>query len=107
MIEVTYNRRQHSVTMSGHAYSDVPGRDLVCAAASALAYTLADNVRKMYAKEMARSKTINMELGKAEISCVPVRKYQPDVEMILDAICAGFALLSASYPQYLTYALKP
>ena len=44
MILVTYYRSYNRLTVEGHAHSGEPGKDLVCASASILAYTLAANV---------------------------------------------------------------
>jgi len=47
MIEVKYDRRHLTVTVTGHAKSDEPGKDLVCAAATILTYTLAGNAESL------------------------------------------------------------
>ena len=41
MIEVTYYREHNRLTVKGHARSAEPGRDLICAACSILALTMA------------------------------------------------------------------
>ena len=40
MIRVTYEPREHRLRVEGHALAAPAGEDLVCAAASALAWTL-------------------------------------------------------------------
>ena len=44
MTEITYNHQEKKVTIKGHAQSGEYGNDLVCAAVSALTYTLAENI---------------------------------------------------------------
>jgi uncharacterized protein YsxB (DUF464 family) len=98
MIEVTYYRQHNRVTVKGHAGSGPEGHDLVCAAVSALALTLAGNVSHMEAQEAVRNVVINLKEGNAEIQCTPYRRYKDSVEQIYQAICVGFELLATKYP---------
>lgn len=105
MINVTYYRKHNRVTVKGHAHSDEPGRDLVCAGASALAYTLAANVGHLESLGQVRDVTVKMEPGDCEISCKPKGKYAATVRMILEAVCVGFELLAVNTPEYITYEI--
>ena len=91
MIRITRQGKTH-VTLQGHAGSDVYGRDLVCAAVSALVLTLAANVEGMEGAE------ISLEAGNSRIQC------GPDGEAAFDCICLGFALLAKKYPDYVCYS---
>ena len=105
MIEVTYYRNHNRLTVKGHAYSEEPGRDLVCAGASALAYTLAANVGNLEANGCVRDVTVKMEPGDCEIGCKPKGKYAATVGRIMEAVCVGFELLASSRPQYISYEI--
>ena len=105
MIQVVYHRSYHRVTVEGHAQSGDPGHDLVCAAASALAYTLAGNVANLADHGQAKKPTMELSVGKAEIVCSPVSRFRATVTMIFDAVCVGFELLAAHYPDYITYEI--
>lgn len=105
MIKVTYFREHSRVTVKGHAYSDEPGKDLVCAGVSALAFTLAENVGYMQQSGYVRDVTVKMDPGDCEIACRPKGKYKDTVRLILEAVCVGFALLAASTPEYITYEI--
>ncbi len=92
MIRIT----RHSpgcVSVEGHANSDVYGKDLVCAAVSALVLTLAANVEKMKGAE------ILLEPGFSRIQC------RPDAVgiAVFDCICKGFEMLAGKYPEYVCY----
>lgn len=105
MIQVVYYRNYNRLTMEGHALADAPGHDLVCAGASALAYTLAANVGNMEANGQVKDVTVKLESGKAEISCRPRTKYTAIVARIFEAVCVGFEMLAASNPQYISYEI--
>lgn len=90
MIRIT----RHSpgcVSVEGHANSDVYGKDLVCAAVSALVLTLAANVEKMKGAEMV------LEPGNCRIQC------GSEADAVFDCICKGFQMLAGKYPGYVCY----
>lgn len=91
MIRIT----RHSpacVTLEGHANRDVYGKDLVCAAVSALALTLAANVE---GKDNAE---ILLEPGNSRISCTPEAAGE------FDCLCKGFLLLAERFPECVCYS---
>lgn len=104
MITVTH-KNQYSVTIEGHAYSGEPGHDLVCAAASILAYTLADNVQAADANGWLRQMTVDLNEGAAEISCIPDDEHRGVVGLIFISVCAGFRLLAATHPENIEYKI--
>ena len=103
MIHVTYYREYNRVTIEGHAGSGPEGHDLVCAAVSALALTLAGNVSYMEAQEAVRNVIIDLKEGNAEIQCTANRRYKESVAQIYRAICVGFELLATKYPKNISY----
>lgn len=105
MIKVVYHRSYHRVTVEGHANSGEAGHDLVCSAASALAYTLAANVANMADSKQVRIETLEMAPGKAEISCKPVNRLKDTVALVYQAVCVGFEILAHDYPQYISYEI--
>lgn len=105
MIQVTYHRKYHRLTVEGHAQSGEPGHDLVCAAASTLAYTLAANVANMADHAQVRGPVMDLNPGKAQVSCNPVSRFQSTVTLIFDAVCVGFELLAANYKDYISYEI--
>lgn len=106
MIEVVYNRKKLILTVKGHAQSGEAGHDLVCSAASILAYTLAGNVAQMSAnKKQVRRPVIELDSGDAKISCSPVHGMQSVVTLVFDSVCAGFDILAQQYPQNVHYSV--
>ena len=106
MIHVTYYRQYNRVTVEGHAGSGPEGHDLVCAAVSALALTLAGNVKYMEAQDAVHGVTIHLGEGNAEIQCTAYRRYKDSVEQIFRSICVGFELLSTKYPDNISYDVR-
>ena len=106
MIEVIYYRQYNRVRIEGHAGSGPEGHDLVCAAVSALALTLAGNVSYMEAQEAVHGVIINLDEGNAEIQCTPYRRYKDSVEQIFRSICVGFELLATKYPGNISYDVR-
>lgn len=99
MIEVTYKRGRHSLTVRGHAYSGVAGHDLVCASASILAYTFVANVQNAERQwdDMPEARYIVKE-GLVKVNCAPPADKAEALSVILDGIVTGFSLLADSYP---------
>lgn len=107
MIEITYTRRENKVVIQGHAGAGKKGEDIVCAGVSALANTLAANVRHWdkFGKLIGGPKSFLQE-GFGEISCNPKPKYEQSVKQVFTAICAGFELCAVSAPEHVKFIIE-
>lgn len=105
MIDITYHRKFHRVTIKGHAHSAELGRDLICAAASALAYTLAENVNALHLSGAAKNTIVQMREGDAEICCDAHRKMRSVATLVYDTVCRGFEILQEHYPEHVRYTV--
>ena len=103
MIQVTYDREKLRLVIRGHAGSGPKGHDLVCAAVSALAMTLGANVADLAMDGIVRRQVLQLESGNCFVSCVPCGNKKPVVQLIYDAVCAGFQLLETLYPENIRY----
>lgn len=107
MIEIVYDRKKHRVAVRGHAQSGEKGHDLVCAAVSALTYTLAENVRQMSTvSKSVRRPIIDLNEGKATIACDAVHGMDATVTLIFDAVSIGYGLLAAQYKDNVTLKVE-
>lgn len=106
MIHVTYYRQYNRVTVEGHAGRGPEGHDLVCAAVSALALTLAGNVSYMKAQDAVYDEILKLEEGNAEIQCTPYRRYKESAQQIFRSVCVGFELLATKYPENIIYDVR-
>lgn len=106
MIKVVYRRKNHRLTITGHANSGEVGHDLVCASASILAYTLAANVENMTKAKQAGNPIISLSEGNANVYCRSKQGYKSVVTLVYDSVCVGFELLAKNYPDYLSYEIR-
>lgn len=106
MIEVIYYREHNRVTITGHAHSEEYGKDLICAAVSALALTLSANVGNMADKGYVREPVTRLDAGDAEICCKPKTIFRDSVRQVFMSICVGFEILADRYPEYISYSVR-
>ena len=106
MIEVIYERSIPRVTIKGHAGSGEVGHDLVCAAASILACTLASHVDGMKDSERVQFASVELNGGDSRISCEPKENYVLCARLIFDTIGAGFDILAQEYPENITFEIE-
>lgn len=103
MITVEYRKSQgRSIKVEGHANSAPYGEDLICAAASVLLYTLAQNM--MIVEEQGYVKGLNIveKQGNGEVS------YEESTDenaeniafCIFDTIWNGYMVLEKNFPNF-------
>jgi len=103
MIAVTYYRERDLLTVKGHAKSADYGKDLICAAVSALALTLGGNVEYMADSGCVTEPVVRLEEGDAQISCKPLSRFRAVVRQTFLSVCVGFELLAKKYPEYISF----
>ena len=91
-----------SLHVKGHAGQNVIGRDLVCASASILAYTLAQNIKIEEARGTLKyPPKLKLKEGDSIITCRA--KDEEGYASLLHTYCdfqTGYVLLAHNYPQY-------
>lgn len=106
MITVTYHRKYHRVTVEGHAAFDAAGKDVICAAASMITFTLADRVLELCNGEQATAPVTELKSGNATVSCKPKSRYDAVITLIFDTVCSGYRLLSENYPENIKFFIR-
>lgn len=104
----TYIKDAETIAMSveGHAGQAEKGQDLICSAASILAYTTAKYVQYVEKLEGFLMKPrIEIEDGHMLIEVVPTENYIAEVLNAFFVAEVGYSLLAQNYPQYVE--LKP
>jgi uncharacterized protein YsxB (DUF464 family) len=105
MIKVRFYQKpsQGSIhmTMKGHAGAAPKGEDLVCSAATMLAYTVAQAVQFLYEQGHMKIKPkIHVAEGSATVIATPTEEgYAPVLHTFWVAQC-GIHVLQKNYPQF-------
>lgn len=103
MINVICDREKLCLKVTGHARSDLPGRDLVCCSVSTLVYTLGTNVLAMEKKGWAELVKVELAPGRAEIAFVPGKGFRGMGLVCFDTVSMGLQMLARNYPQYILW----
>ena len=99
------NKESGSITLklTGHAGAAEKGKDIVCAGASILAYTVAQTLQFMYEEGSLQKKPhIKLEEGDTIIVAKPKSEYFTEALHTFYVAQVGYYLLSHSYPQYVS-----
>ena len=102
MIEVTFTEEGNvlSLQLNGHAGYAETGKDIVCASASILAYTVAQFVMAAESNgDLASPAEIRLEGGDTIITCEPSEDAMPAISNAYSFAQMGYALLAYNYPQ--------
>lgn len=105
MIDVQFDfdkeNKSISLKVKGHAGQANPGRDIVCAAASILDFTVAQMVKDIYKRKGLRKKPVlNMRNGDSAILCKPKEDCMDETLHVFFVAQTGYQLLSHNYPQF-------
>ena len=103
MITVRYDPRRFRLLIRGHAGAAPYGQDLVCAAASVLALTLAEHVKRLREEGSAADTRICLTGGSAAIACTPNPGHGKEVKQVFRTVCTGFEVLQRLYPEYIRF----
>ena len=99
------NKESGSITMklTGHAGADEHGKDIVCAAASILAYTVAQALQFQYEDDGLKKKPhIKLEPGDTVIVAKPKPERYEEALHTFFVAQVGYSLLANTYPQYVS-----
>ena len=88
------------VSVEGHAGYAAEGSDIVCAAASMLAFTLIEAIKNLDRKGMLESFYSSVYKGSIQLDFTVKEGSKECAEAVLESIAGGFALLSDNYPDY-------
>lgn len=89
------------LTLKGHAGMSTVGNDVICSAASILAYTVGQTVKTAY--EMGKLKykpTIKLKSGDALISCRAKADFLDEMIHTFLVVQTGYRLLASRYPNF-------
>lgn len=88
------------LVLEGHAGSAPEGEDLICAAASILAYTAAQEVREMEkAGKLRKRPRVELAKGLCRVTCTPRTEAQSEALHTYKVVQTGLRLLAESFPE--------
>ena len=99
MIDITFNPKDFTLDITGHAEHGKKGEDIVCSAISTLFYTLAHALyesREMLSGDLVFSD----EDGNGHLSCKPKEEYEGNIARTYWTILVGFDLVAKNYEKY-------
>ena len=101
MVTFTEKGRKLSLRLEGHAGYAEHGKDIVCASASILAYTVAQFVMEAeHNGDLVSPAEIRLGSGDTLISCEPSVGMYLGMQNTFLFAKMGYALLEHNYPQY-------
>lgn len=103
MIRATYDRADHRLTVTGHAGEGIEENKLLCAAASALTYTLAAALVDLCAAGQISEPDARLRPGDACLHCRSSYASRGAVLLTFDTVARGLALLASRYPAQMSY----
>ncbi len=103
MIEIIYRRKEHSLTVAGHAQADVFGKDLVCAGVSALVLAWQENLQQLQENGCLQYCWQTLKPGLAQFSCTPKASFRRVVLLMEDTLFSGFVALAKKYRKYIKF----
>ena len=109
MITATFTEsgRNLSIRLEGHAGYAEHGKDIVCASATILAYTLAQTIKDAeHFGYLASAPVIKLDSGDTLLSCEAADEENRVLMRCMFAFAVkGFALLEHNYPKYVKLML--
>ncbi len=103
MIEFTYSvcsDSRYLVDITGHADYAPAGSDLVCAAASILAFDLIDIARRAEREGKTKSLYVSADKGSVTIDADFRKRDAAEFDAALKTVENGFLLLESKYPEH-------
>lgn len=102
MINITFKPKTLELEINGHAGQDEKGKDIVCAAISALFYTLAQALCE--SEEMlAEEPTIKEEDGNGYLCCKPKKEFEGNITRSYWTILIGLQMIANEYKEYVVF----
>ena len=101
MIEIDIkvrDNRTFDLLAVGHSGAAAHGSDIVCAAVSALLYTLAAQIEDYDQKAMLEDKAILLGSGEGGVYCEVSAKYARYIRSCYKMIARGLIMLAETYP---------
>lgn len=105
-LEENKDKKVIILRMKGHAQFADAGKDVICAAASILVYTVAQTVSYMFSDgKLRRKPCIRLAKGDALVAVRPREDYYEEALYAFFIAQVGYGLLARNYPQFVKLSL--
>ena len=105
MIRIIYERSDYTVTTVGHANYAEEGKDVVCAAITALTEAMMQRVTGRSCWQPAYG--INKEKAIVRVSLTPRSRHAEETAReMLETVCAGYREVADLYPDYVRFEVR-
>ena len=84
----------------GHAGFAEPGKDIVCAAVSALLQALGVGIERLARYGRVTAKTVEFKDGQALLSATPIAESEGEVRLLFDVFGESLLRLAEEYSEY-------
>lgn len=105
MIKAAFIKKENGtllLAVNGHAGMAVKGKDIICSAASILAFTLAQTLKYTEAEGwLERPLYLKLNAGDALIEAKPKNEFRNEILHTFFMAEVGYSLLAQNYPNYL------
>lgn len=105
MINITFRPEKLELEVTGHAGWAKKGEDIVCAAVSALFYTLAE-VLGEWRELLKVEPCVKTEDGNGFISCLPKEEYEVNIAIVYKTILTGIQMVADNYPKCIKFVVE-
>ena len=105
MINIEFKPKTWELNVKGHAQHGEEGKDIVCAAVSALFYTLGESLNQSQDIQL-ESPVIKDENGDGYIKCTPDPEYELNVSYIFGTVLTGMQMAAVRYPEYVSLIIS-
>ena len=98
------------VQAAGHAGYDEPGKDIVCAAVSALLQALALGIERLERYGHITEKAVLLEEGEAVLAATPAQGHEQAARLLFDVFGEALLRLAEEYSEYVevkAYGFEP
>ena len=98
------------IQANGHAGFDEPGKDIVCAAVSALLQALALGLERLERYGHITDTAILLGEGEAVLGATPIRNREQELRLLFDVFGEALLRLAEEYSEYIevkSYGLDP
>lgn len=103
-VSITDTKKSLTLKVEGHSNYAEQGKDIVCASASILAYTMAQNAMYMFSNHQLKCMPVlNLVEGDTEITITPKQQFYEEGFHAYFLASLGYSLLAKSYPENVRY----